>query len=691
MKLLGKISLLIGILVLFISVSIGSILIVVLTDAETKSAKDSLLQIAELGSEILNANVQNQLAVFQEVANRSQTRTMVWETQYESLASDIDRLGYLDIAVVDTAGQARYIKDRSIVDLHDRSYIIQALSGSQAISDVLISRVINGPVVMYAAPITGGDHSGKTTGALIGRKDGSNLSAICEQVTLGTSGYSFLVNQQGVFIAHPDRDFVFQQFNPVTEAKTNPQYRSLGDAVQTALQNRQGTVEYTLNGKKRVAAYTTIGNFGWTLFVSIEHAEFMAGTVKARNIIILLVLGFLAVGIFAAVILARSITKPIKEVDQAAHALADLDFDINIKQNRKDELGALQASLLIIRENMQKKVSDMNNELLDKQLNIANNLKEAILNSSQGLGVIINNMDAVKQKTGAQVSSVDQTSATMGKIVQSINTLDEAVSTQVINISRSSESIEQMVTDTESVRAIVHNANRATQTLGESSDASRKKLSQLTEELNRIAEQSVFLEEANKTLVNIAAQTNILAMNAAIEATHAGETGKGFAVVAGEIRKLAADSDKESTSISEEIKKMRTGIAAIQKASGQTVEAMTGMFTEITDMSASFKTINNAVEAQTANGSRILSALGAIKETSDQVRSGSSEIQQRSGMIQETVEQLKSISTDVNDSVRNVEAATKDIETSLAIARKIAEGRYLMPASQGSAHYTGLF
>ena len=682
MKLSGRIALLIGVLVLFISVSIGSILVVVLTDSETESAKNSLLHIAGLGSELLSANVHNQLAIFQEVANRARTRTMVWETQAESLSGDIERLGYLDIAVVNTAGEARYLKDGTTTDLHDRAYIVQALSGSRAISDVLISRVINGPVVMYAVPITNGDHAGaQVTGALIGRKDGANLSAICQQVTLGNTGYSFIVNQQGVFIAHPDGALVFQQFNPVAEAAANPRYSSLADAVSTALQDREGTVEYTLDGKRMIAAHTTMGDFGWTLFVTIEYDEFMAGTYRARNLIILLVLGFLAAGILAALGLARSITKPIKEIDRAARSLAALEFDITLKQNRKDELGKLQASMLIIRDNMQKKVSDMNTELLDKQLNIANNLKEAILNSSQGLGVIINNMDAVKQKTGTQVSSVDQTSTTVEEIVQSINTLDDAVATQVLNISRSSESIEQMVKDTESVRVIVQNVNRTTQKLGESSEAGRKMLARLTEELDRIAAQSVFLEEANKTLVNIAAQTNILAMNAAIEAAHAGETGKGFAVVAGEIRKLAADSDKESGSISAEIKKMRVGIAAIQEASGQTVGAMTGMFTEITNMGASFETINHAVEAQTSNGSQILSSLATIKETTELVKSGSSDIQQRSGMIQETVGHLQGISEDVNNSVQNVEAATKDIEASLEVARKIAEGRYLIPSS----------
>jgi methyl-accepting chemotaxis protein len=681
MKLLGKISLLIAVLVLFISLSIGILLVVLLTSFETNAAKTSLQNIAALGSTVINNYVHGQLDVFQEVANRARTRSMDWETQAESLNADIDRLDFLDFAIVNRAGQARYIQENSQADLHDRDYIIAALNGSQAVSDVLISRVTNGSVVMYAVPITQGDRPGSPViGALIGRKNGEYLSAICRQVKLGSgSGFSFLINKEGVYIAHPEFSLVREQFNPIRAAAGNPQYRSLANAADQAIQGGSGVVDYTLDNRRFVAAYCPTGDFGWTLFTAMEYNEFMEGSHAARNLIILLVFGALLLGTFAAVMLALSITKPIKELNGAARALAALNFDIVISQNRGDELGELQKSLQVIRDNMQRKVADMNSELVEKQLNIANNLREAIRSSSDGLGVIINNMDTVRQKTGTQVSSANKASQTVEEIVRNINILDDAVETQGLNISRSSQSIEQMVQDSESVRSIVRGANRTTKKLGESSKACRKMLTQLTGELNRIAEQSVFLEEANETLMNIAAQTNILAMNAAIEAAHAGETGRGFAVVAGEVRKLAADSDKESASISEEIKRMRAGIAAIQEASAQTVEAMSGMFTEVTDMGASFDTVNHAVEAQAANSSQILSALSTLNETTELVRNGSNDMQNRSSLIQDAVEHLKGISRDVNESVHNVEEAAKNIETSLEIAYKIAEGRYLMP------------
>jgi methyl-accepting chemotaxis protein len=203
-------------------------------------------------------------------------------------------------------------------------------------------------------------------------------------------------------------------------------------------------------------------------------------------------------------------------------------------------------------------------------------------------------------------------------------------------------------------------------------------LTQLTEELAHIAQQSAFLEEANTTLVNIASQTNILAMNAAIEAAHAGETGRGFAVVAGEVRKLAESSSKESVSISNEIKKMRAGIEKIRQVSDHTVNTLQNMFTEVTDMGFSFTTVTKAVEAQAASGGEILEAITILRETTEQVHQGSSEIQKRSGLIYKAVENLKSISDEVSENFRDVQRASKDITISLDITQKIAEGRFLM-------------
>jgi methyl-accepting chemotaxis protein len=97
---------------------------------------------------------------------------------------EIDNHGYLDMAIVTPDGQAHYIKDETTSNLADRDYVRKALAGEQAISDVLISRVIGKPVVMYAVPIT--DGGGTVVGALIARKDGTALNDITKNVKQGT-------------------------------------------------------------------------------------------------------------------------------------------------------------------------------------------------------------------------------------------------------------------------------------------------------------------------------------------------------------------------------------------------------------------------------------------------------------------------------------------------------------------------
>jgi methyl-accepting chemotaxis protein len=676
MKLSLKVSLIIGSLVLFFMMGMALVSNSIASGIMMTTAEKSLQNQSNIAAQLIaDGVVEAELRVLEELANRAQTRTMDWEIQRESLFPDIDLHNYLDFGIVGRDGIAHYIKDDSVSNLADRDYIIKALAGQPVISDVLISRVIGKPVVMFAAPITADN---ETVGTLLGRRDGAVLTDMTRQIGLGETGYIYMINAAGTVICHPDTDLVYNQFTPTEAVKSDPSLQSLADYITGVLNNEKKIAGYTFNNKTVISAYAPVPNTGWILIGTVERSEFFSEI--HRMLISTLILGLgstlIAVIIYIAVF-SFSLIRPIKEIVGAAISLANMQFDITIPRKRKDEIGDMQRAFYTIRDELKKTITDINNEHLG-QKNISENLSVSIRESSDGLGVITSNMDTVQGKTDVQMNSVLQTTASVKEIIGHIHSLENAVDVQGVTISKSSKSIEQMVKDIAAVRAVVHQAHETTGNLSKSSDTGRKMLNNLSEELGRITEQSAFLEEANTALVNIAAQTNILAMNAAIEAAHAGEAGRGFAVVAGEVRSLAELSNKESTSISEEIKNMRNGIEKIRQVSTETVETLGKMFTEVTDMQASLDTVNSAVDAQASNGSQVLNALASLRDTTEQVHIGSDEIQKESDLIYKIVEDLRKISQDVNDSILDVQKASKTIAESLNVAQLIAEGHYLV-------------
>jgi methyl-accepting chemotaxis protein len=252
MKLSLKVSLIIGALVLFFMLGIAAVSDRIASRIMRETAEKSLQNQSTIAAQLIaDGVIEAELKVLYEAANRAETRTMDWEIQQAGLLPDIDRLGYLDFGIVDLNGQAHYIKDNSFSNLADRDYIIKALGGQSVISDVLISRVIGKPVVMFAVPIMAGS---RVQGVLIGRRDETVLTDMTREIGLGDTGSIYLINSQGTIICHPDTDLVYNQFNPI-EAAADPSVESLADFLRGVLENRNKVEEYTFGSKTLIGAY----------------------------------------------------------------------------------------------------------------------------------------------------------------------------------------------------------------------------------------------------------------------------------------------------------------------------------------------------------------------------------------------------------------------------------------------------
>jgi methyl-accepting chemotaxis protein len=298
-------------------------------------------------------------------------------------------------------------------------------------------------------------------------------------------------------------------------------------------------------------------------------------------------------------------------------------------------------------------------------------LNDVVLESFSAIENIRKHIDEVETKVHDQVRSMKDASGSAYDIYAQVGSFQEKVNSQASSIDKSSKAIEEMVSHVDAVRLIAQKTKKTAETLMKSSEAGHKMLINLSEDIKQIEEQAVVLLNANKTIAGIADQTNILAMNAAIEAAHAGETGKGFAVVAGEVRKLAELSTKESNSISEEIKKMGQVIDQIGKVSETTVHSMDTIFSGIKDMGSSFGEVDRAVEVHAAEGTQVLNILKLVQQTSKEVKDGSSLIHEKGTFIYKEMNELETISKELTNEVREMRSSEEHVEQFLKKAKEI--------------------
>jgi methyl-accepting chemotaxis protein len=271
--------------------------------------------------------------------------------------------------------------------------------------------------------------------------------------------------------------------------------------------------------------------------------------------------------------------------------------------------------------------------------------------TASAINEITANIQSIKGQVVNQASSVTQEGEIMDQVTLNIEKLNVNVEQQTESVAQSSSAIEEMLANIQSVtQTLVRNAENVNE-LTTASEVGRHGLQEVSEDIKEISTESEGLLEINSVMENIASQTNLLSMNAAIEAAHAGEAGKGFAVVADEIRKLAVSSSEQSKIISDVLKKIKSSIDKITNSTNTVLDRFEAIDSGVRTVADQESNIRNAMEEQGAGSQQILEAVGKLNDITHRVKTGS-------------VEMLEG-SKEVIDASKNLEMLTQNISNGM--------------------------
>jgi len=332
--------------------------------------------------------------------------------------------------------------------------------------------------------------------------------------------------------------------------------------------------------------------------------------------------------------LAEAISRPIKKSAELLRDIAEGEGDLTARlpKGGRDEVGRMSDYFNVFMDKLEGIVASLKASGAALDATGAELASNAAL-AAEAAGRIASSAESINGRVKEQSAGVSEASEGAERISSTIGELDARIEEQAAGIAESSASIEQMLANVASVGKSVGRLGTSFDSLLSASDSGKTSLVDLRNHISRIAEDSEKLLETNAVIANIANQTNLLAMNAAIEAAHAGEAGRGFSVVADEIRQLAEKSASQAKGTAAELRGIKGTIDGMVGSSDKAEAEFGSILGLIGELDGLRRGIESAMAEQDTGSRQILEALGHMNSITQDIRASGGSVSAESKAV----------------------------------------------------------